>query len=421
MKKLITALLSVLMIFACVLGLVACDNDDEGANAKYKYTISVWVGEDTKALTEELITKFNKENDKSIWFKADVKEMTEKAASGDVLAKPASAPEIFCFAQDQIARLVNAKLLAIPTGSTQQSIRDTHSETAVNAATVGKTIYAYPLTEDNAYFLYYDKRVVSAEQAKSVEGILEACGAQNKFFSFGLSGGWYAASFYYATDENGDALCKSEWTVDDQGRFTKYDDTFNSAKGMIASRGMQKVLKADGIYLDSDKASDFNAATPAGAVVSGIWDYETAKNALKGNLGIAKLPTFEVDGHTYQLRSYLGSKLLGITPQSDGNKAAALSLLAQYLTNEQAQLKRFTSVGWGPSVKTAQNNEDVKANVALNMLKQTATVPQGQYPADWWSKAEALSNRIKAAASNSTTALQSALDLYSSGLNGLLD
>ena len=425
MKKLLATLISLLLIAVCVTGLVACGNgDDEGANAKFKYNITVWVGEDTKALTEQLITKFNKENDKSIWFTADVKEMTESAASGDVLAKPASAPEIFCFAQDQIARLVNSKLLAIPNGAIQQSIKDTHSDTAVKAATVGNTIYAYPLTEDNGYFLYYDTRVVSAEQAKTVEGIIAACESQNKYFSFNLGGGWYAASFYYATDENGNSLCKSEWTVDDQGRFVAHDDTFNSANGMIASRGMQKVLKSSR-YLANGKASDFNSSIPAGAVVSGIWDYQTAKNALGENLGMAKLPTFEIDGKTYQLRSYLGSKLMGVTPQTDGNKAAALALLAQFLTNEQSQLARFEALGWGPSVKTAQNNEAVKANAALNFLKLTATVSQGQYPANWWSKAEALSNRIKAAADatatgSSTTALQSALDLYSGGLDSLL-
>ena len=419
-KKLLALLLCMVMVAATLCIIAACEDPDDGSDAKYKYDITVWVGEDTKALTEDLIKKFNETNTNSIWFKADVKEMTESAASGDVLAKPASAPEIFCFAQDQIARLVNAKLLAIPTASVQQSIKDTHSDTAVKAATVGNTIYAYPLTEDNGYFLYYDKRVITAEQAGSIESIIAACESSNKFFSFGLGGGWYAASFFYATDSQGKSLCQSEWTVDDQGRFTAYDDTFNSANGMIAARGLQKVLKSTR-YLPNGKASDFNGATPAAAVVSGIWDYSTAKNALGENLGIAKLPTYEVDGQTYQLASYLGSKLMGVTPQQDGNKAAALALLAQFLTNEQSQLVRYEELGWGPSVKTAQASEAIKNDVALAALKASATVSQGQYPADWWSKAEALSNRVKDAAVDGTTALQSALDQYTSGLDALLN
>ena len=415
MKKLITSVLIVVLLSVCVIGLVACtDNNDEGKDAKFKYDITVWVGEDTKALTEELITKFNKENDKSIWFTAKVNEMTESAASGDVLAKPASAPEIFCFAQDQIARLVNSKLLVAPSANIVESIKETHTETAVKAATVGKTVYAYPLTEDNGYFLYYDKSVISEEQAKTVDGIIKACDAVGKKFSFGLEGGWYVASFFYG------AGAKSEWTVDDQGRFIDYEDTFNSAEGMIAAKGLQYVLQSSA-YLKNGKASDFNAAIPAAAVVSGIWDYQTAKNALGDKLGIAKLPTYEVDGQTYQLKSYLGSKLMGVTPQSDANKAAALSLLAQYLTNEQSQMKRYEALGWGPSVKSAQNNDAVKSDIALLALKATATVPQGQYPANWWAKPETLSNSIKAAQKDSATALQDALSRYASELNALLN
>ena len=89
MRKLITTLVSVLLIAVCVMGFVSCDrNGGEGSDAKYKYDITVWVGEDTKALTEQLITKFNKENGNSIWFNANVHEVTESKAAGDVLSKP---------------------------------------------------------------------------------------------------------------------------------------------------------------------------------------------------------------------------------------------------------------------------------------------------------------------------------------------
>ncbi|MCH5323174.1 MAG: hypothetical protein J1E31_06365, partial [Helicobacter sp.] len=37
-----------------------------------------------------------------------------------------------------------------------------------------------------------------------------------------------------------------------------------------AAKGMQKVLKSTR-YIASGKASDFNAATPAAVVISGIW------------------------------------------------------------------------------------------------------------------------------------------------------
>ncbi|MCH5157629.1 MAG: extracellular solute-binding protein [Clostridiales bacterium] len=427
MKKVISTLLSALMLSGCVAGFAACDGapKDDGIDAKYKYDITVWVGEDTSNLTKDLITKFNTENTNSIYFNAKVIEVTESKAAGDILSKPSSAPEIFCFAQDQIARLVSAGLLAAPSASIKNKIVETHSETAVAAATMGTTLYAYPLTEDNGYFLYYDNRLINETQADSIESIIEVCKSSTTKFSFGLNGGWYVSSFFYA------AGAHSEWTVDDQGRFTDYDDTFNSAEGKIAAKGLQKVLKEEAVYSKNGAASDFNAAIPAAAVVSGIWDYNTAKNALskkdgegvpdgKGDyLGIAKLPTYTVDDESYRLKSYLGSKLLGVSPQTNANKSAALSILAQYLTNAESQLARYKAFGWGPSAKTAKENADVKADVALNALKETATVPQGQYPANWWAKPEVLSASLATATSD--LAIDTALSTYAESLSGLLD
>ena len=425
MKKIIAALLGAVMITGTTAALVGCGEEDEGKNAKYRYNITVWVGEDTKPLTKNLIDKFNRTNGQSIWFYPKINEVTESKAAGDVIAKAEDAPEIFCFAQDQIARLVSKGLLAAPAESIVTGLTKINTESAMNAATVGSTVYAYPLTEDNGYFLYYDKRVIKDDQAQSVEGILKACAdySSMRYFSFDLKGGWYVSSFFYG------AGAKSDWEVTDSGRFTKLpgeNDTFNSDKGMIAAKGLQKVLKSD-YYLDDDtketgKASDFNASNPAAAVISGIWDYSTAKNALKDNLGVAKLPTYEVDGTPYQLKSFLGCKLLGVSPQEgDGNKAAALSLLAQYLTNEENQMARYKDFGWGPSTKSGQNDAAVKADVALTALKETATVPQGQYPADWWTKVKVLSGTIKDAAVGDLQALQKALDDYADGLRSLLD
>ncbi|MCH5154007.1 MAG: extracellular solute-binding protein [Clostridiales bacterium] len=430
MKKIIAALLGAVMITGTTAALVGCGEEDEGKNAKYRYNITVWVGEDTKTLTQKLITDFNKSNGQSIWFYAKVNEVTESKAAGDVTNKPEDAPEIFCFAQDQIARLVNSRLLAPPAQSVVDSLTEINTATAMNAATVGSTVYAYPLTEDNGYFLYYDKRVISDEQAGSVEGILDACSeyesshpGEKRYFSFDLKGGWYVSSFFYG------AGAKSDWAVTDQGKFTTLpgeNDTFNSDKGLIAAQGLQKVLKHKS-YLDDDtkdtgKASDFNAASPAAAVVSGIWDYKAAKNALGNNLGVAKLPTYTVDETEHQLKSFLGCKLLGVSPQEgDANKAAALTLLAQYLTNEDSQMARYNSFGWGPSTKSGQNNATVKADVALSALKETATVPQGQYPADWWNKVKVLSGSVKDAATGDLQALQKALSDYADGLRSLLD
>ncbi|MCH5165212.1 MAG: extracellular solute-binding protein [Clostridiales bacterium] len=417
MRKVIAALLGAVLIGSSMPGLVACGGDEEGANAKYKYSIKVWVGENTKELTQKLITDFNKTNPYSIWFNARVEEVTESKVTGDILKKPNDAPEIYCFGQDQLARLVSNKAIAEPYGTTVDELKAVHTASSIDAASLNGKLYAYPLTEDNGYFLYYDKRVMDATQVETVEDIMAACRAKNRYFSFNLKGGWYAASFFYA------AGAKSEWDVDINGHFQDYTDNFETEYGMLGAKGLQKVIK-DSSYLDLDtketgKVTDFSEGTPAGAVVSGIWDYKAAKKILGDNLGIAPLPSFTVDGQTKKLASFLGCKLLGVSQYSDVAKSSALEFLAQYLTSEESQWKRFEEFGWRPSVETLQSEEDVKNHPALSALLETATVAQGQYPTDWWTKVQTLALGIKEAETGSEVGLQAALNQYKSELNGL--
>lgn len=420
-KKIASLMLGAVMLTAGAAVASACGGkDDDGnnpADAKYKYDITVWVGETTKEMTKTMIDKFNSENEHGIYFTPTIEEVTESKAGGDILSKPAgTAPEIFCFAQDQIARLVSKGLLAKPSSSIEANIKETHSATAVSAATVGSSVYAYPLTEDNGYFLYYDKSVLTENDVKTVDGIIAKCNSTSRKFSFPLDStgaGWYTASFFYATG------AKSEWTTNDNGRFTGYDDTYNSDKGMIALKGIQQVVQSN-CYNNSGEAAQFSAGIPSAAVVSGVWDYETAKDKLGDNLGIAPLPSFTVDGRSYQLASYLGCKLLGVSPQTDSTKASALSILAQYLTNADSQKVRFESRGWGPSVKSLQADEAITSD-ALTALRTTATIPQGQYPYSWWTIAQTLGGKAKDAGAGDTIALQNALNNYSKELDGFLN
>ena len=416
MKKIIAALLGAVLLTGSTAGLAACGGGtEEGADAKYKYDITVWVGEGTQKVTEDLITQFNRGNGQGIWFNARVIEKSEQNAAGDAIAKPEDAADIFCFATDQIARLVYNDLLSQPTGANLTAITTNHTTTAVDSVTVGDTVYAYPLTEDNGYFLYYDKRCFpNPADVDSIESIVDYCTNNNRYFAFGLDGGWYFSSFFYAFG------AKSEWTVESDGRFTSYTDTFNSDNGLLAAKGMQKVIKC-GRYIKNGKADEFSSSIPAAAVVSGVWDYQTAKDALKENLGVAKLPTVTVDGRTERLVAPLGCKMLGVTRQNDqdGTKTSALHLLAKHLTNNESQMERFKNFNWRPSTKEGQDNEDVKNNEVLKALLATATVHQGQYPEEWSTKAETLSTRIEAAESD--TALLNALSQYQSAIAGLIE
>ena len=276
---------------------------------------------------------------------------------------------------------------------------------AIDAATFGNYVYGYPFALYNGYFMYYDKSVVSEDHVDSLEAIIADCEAAQKYFAYEMqTSAWYLAGVFFGTG------CVSEWTMDEAGKeFVSVKDTFNSPEGLIAAKGIKKIVDSP-MHLSSSSGTEF--ANGAAVVVTGTWDYNTVAGILGDNMGVADLPSFEVDGTSYHLGSFNGCKLMGVKPQVDAVKAAALHQLAQYLTGEECQLERFTELAWGPSNLAAQASEAVQANPGLVALNAQApySIPQGQIHGSWWDIAKVIGDDVKAATDEA--GLQAALDNY---------
>ena len=415
MSKILSLLLVVVMLVACF---AACDTTKQPVEEPEKnpnadlagtYKITMWVSEKEGVADQfkSQIAAFMAANP-GIVIEASIEGVTEADAGSKVVADVASAPDIYCFAQDQLARLVQAAALAAPGKAAQATIKENNDAGSVAAASVAGTIYAYPMTSDNGYYLYYDTSIISEEDADSLEAIIAACEKAGKKVRYALENAWYTASFFFATG------CHSNWTMTSEGEFNAVDDTFNSAEGLIAMKGMQKLAQSPAYDSDADVFTD------AGAIVTGIWNAGAAADHFGANLGATDLPSFTVDGKSYHLGSYTGNKLMGVKPQSDAKRAAVLSLLAQYLTGEECQKQRFESFEWGPSNKNVQASPAVQANISLAALALQGNYgqPQGQIHGSWWDIAKVLGAKAKAA--TSAADLQAALDDYDAAIEGVL-
>ena len=410
MKKIIALLLVLVM----ALSLVACGGTEESnapaasAELAGTYDITMWVSEKegVAELTKTQIDAFMQANP-GIVINATIEGVTEADAGSKVIADVASAPDIYCFAQDQLARLVQAAALAPLGQGAQETVKAANDAGSVAAGTVAGTMYAYPMTSDNGYYMYYDKSIISDEDAESLEKIIAACEANNVKFRYALENAWYTASFFFATG------CHSNWSMDTDGNFTAVDDDFNSANGLIAMKGMQKLAQSPAYDSNADIFTD------AGVVITGIWNADAAAAHFGDNMGATDLPSFEVDGQSYHLGSFTGNKLMGVKPNTDAKKQAVLSLLAQYLTGEECQTQRYEQFQWGPSNKNAQASEAVQSNVSLAALAKQGEygIPQGQIHGSWWDIAKVLGADAKAATSDAE--LQAALDSYKATIDGL--
>ena len=418
MKKFLAIVLAAVMVFA----FAACTSNGDNSATKSPdgnstaslagtYDITVWVAEAAVDLTKTQIDNFNKTNEDGIVINATIEAVGESDAGTNMITDVEAGGDIYCFAQDQFARLVQAGALAKLGASATETVSAANDAGVVAAATVGDDLYAYPLTSDNGYFMYYDKSVISDDDVDSLETLIADCEAANKYFAFEMdTSAWYAASFFFATG------CISEWTTDSEGAFVSVNDTFDSPAGLIAAKGMKKLVDSP-IHLNSSAADSF--ASDAAIVVTGTWAFDDVKAILGDNMGVTDLPSFEVDGTSYHLGSYNGCKLLGVKPQTEATKMAALHKLAQYLTGEECQMERFEALSWGPSNSNAQASEAVQSNPGLSalLLQSPYSIPQGQIHGSWWDIAKVIADDVKAATDDA--GLQAALDNYKAKIDAL--
>ena len=344
--------------------------------------IKIWVAENVVDFTKAQVEVFKAAHPEYANMTVIVEPVGEGDAATKMITDVEAGADIFGFAQDQLGRLVAANALEVVFEDNAAIIEQTNDAGSVAAVKMGDVMYAYPMTSDNGYFLYYDKSVVT--DPTDLAKVVADCEAAGKNFYFEINSGWYQTAFFFG------AGCTLTYSTDDLGNIVAMDCNYASANGVQALKSMINLAKSPA-FVNGSSASN---ATNLGAIVDGTWDAGAIKGILGDNYAAVKLPT--VDG--YQLGGFGGFKMLGIKPQTDENKLAACDALALFLTSGEVQLARFEAVGWGPSNLEAQASDAVKADVALSALgaQLAFCVPQGQYPGEYWSLATALGDDILA-------------------------
>ena len=372
MKKLIAVVLTVAMLLSLA----------SFASADFSGEIKIWVAENVVDFTKEQVEAFKAANPEYAGMTVTVEPVGEGDAASKVITDIESAADIYGFAQDQLGRLVQAGALVEVEEENAKAVEAENDAGAVAAVKMGDVMYAYPMTSDNGYFLYYDKSVVT--DPTDLNKILADCEAAGKNFYFQINSGWYNVAFFFAYGAN------ISYETDSEGNYTKLNTNYASDEGVAALKAIIEMAKSPAFQ----NGSSLSTATNVGAIVDGVWDSGAAKDLFGDNYAAAKLPS--VNG--IQLSGFGGFKMLGIKPQTDDDKLAACDALAAYLTSEEVQLARYSAVGWGPSNLAAQQSDAVKSDVALSALAEQLayTIPQGQYPGGYWTATEGLGDDILA-------------------------
>lgn len=391
-KKPIALALSAAMVLSAGVMLAGCSGDPDpnpDPNQKENVSLVLWGPSQQQTMAEEMIEAFKaKYTDKNYSITYNV--VSEADAAGTITTDVSAGADVYAFANDQLLVLQRAGALAQVGGSYLEDIRANNSASSVEAATFDGKVYAYPYSDDNGYFLYYDKSKVDSPE--TLAGILEDCAASGSKFIFDLDNSWYDAAFFFGAGASYEVTYNSDGSVN-----TVACDFDDATKGTVAGKAMIELANSSA-FLNGDDNSITAELTGGtfGAAVSGTWNAKVISETLGENYAACKLPTFEVDGQTYQMGSFAGCKLYGVNPTSD--HLADAHRLAAFLSGEEMQQKRYDDMQIGPSNTKVAASDAVKANIALAALADQAQYATAQIavPGGFWSAVEAFGQEVVA-------------------------
>lgn len=397
-------------------------SDEPAADSGEKQNVSLtlWGAEEDQALLQNLIDSFKEEYADVANFDISLGVESESTAKDTVLTDAEAAADVYAFASDQLPDLVKAgalqsidemeEALTAYTNKTVDDIKNANTESSVEAATYDDTLYAFPMTADNGYFLFYDSTVVSEEDVATWDGLLAAAQASGKRVAMTLASGWYNASFFYSagftTGLNEDGSTTMDWNG--EADYTGVEVT--QAMLNIASNPAFMAV-ADGDISNQIASGQLCAA------VSGTWDATAAQEAFGDGYAATKLPTFTIAGAQLQQASVAGYKLVGVNAHSENAGWAAL--LADWITDEAAQQQRFDEREIGPSNNTVLESDAVKENTALAALAAQNEFGVVQMAGqNYWDPAATFGEMIAQGELNAddTAGIQSALDTLVEGV-----
>ncbi|MBR5668751.1 MAG: extracellular solute-binding protein [Spirochaetales bacterium] len=398
MKKIIPILL--ILAIVCF---VSCSKKETATQAAAttatasgeKITLTVWGSQEDQAMLKEMCAAYAAANpDKNYKFLFGVQ--SESDAADKVLNDPESGPDVFAFASDQINKLIQAGALARIGGAILDDIKAVNSAESIDAATVTisgeERTYAFPMTGDNTYFLYYDSRVLSAEDVKSLDKMLEVAAAAGKQVAFKLyDDGWYLSSFFFADPE-----LYYKVTYSDDLTENAVEINYDNANGLAVMQALRSYFANPALSANVDD-SKIIAGIQSGtiiAAVSGTWNKTSIEAVWGDNMAIAVMPSATIGGKQILLNGYFGYKLIGVNGYSQ-NKGEALKL-AQWLTNEQNQLLRFQTRGFGPTNKVVKASTEVQNDKVISVvLKQSEYFrTQKGVPGAYWTPMASLTKQF---------------------------
>lgn len=330
-----------------------------------KVSLTVWGADEDQDLLNEMVASFKEEYKGMADFDITVSAESESSCKDTLLSDMENGADVFTFVDDQLMTMVAAGTLQPVEDA--ETIKSANVEGAVEAATVHDTLYAYPMTADNGYFMYYNKDYFSEDDVQTLDQMLNVAAGNGKKVAMDWSSGWYLYSFF------GNTGLEVGLNEDGISNYCTWNAADGSIKGVDVANAMLAISANPGFGNMVD--DDLIAGVKDGSViagVSGVWDSTAIQEAWGDSMGAVKLPTYTCAGQQVQMASFSGYKMIGVNAYSKHVDWA--SKLAAWITNEDNQTLRFAERGQGPSNVKAANSDQILQSAAIQ-----AVIAQAEY------------------------------------------
>lgn len=396
--------LSLFLVTAMAVSMVGCGSKDADKNTEKKDTEVAAATEKEAAAEDEAwegdLTVWSPQEDQDTnWLQDQCEAFAaehpnwkinfnygvcpEGEAKDNVTKDVEAAADVYMLANDNIPDLVSAGALSELGGDYLGYVTSTNSDSILASVTYNDSVVAFPFTP-NTWFMYYDKSVFSEDDVKNFDTMLEKAGEAGKKVSFKLTDSWYIEAFYVA---NG---C----TLFGDGTDTDAGIDFGGDKAAAVTEYLVDLAANPNFLVDADGSGLAGLGDSVAALFSGTWDAEAVKEKLGDNMGVAALPTVTIDGKEGQMKSFIGSKAIGVNPNAE-NQQVAMSLAA-YLAGEKAQTAHYEMRNLLPSNINISLADDPIATAVTNVMTDTSIMqPLCKEMGNYWSPAENMGKNIQ--------------------------
>lgn len=362
------------MLLCASLTLTGCSNTTgsqkkevkkEAADKEQTVKLTLWGGAEDQKMLQSMVDDFKKEHAAEASFDIKLAVEGETTCKETLLGDVEKGADVFAFPDDQLQALAASGVLQEIRDADQ--VKQDNIKGAVEAASVNDRLFAYPMTADNGYFLYYNKKYFSGNDVKKLDTILAKAEKVHKKVTMDWTSAWYLYSFF------GNTGLKAGVNEDGVTNYCNWNSKKGKIKGIDVAQAMERIAGSSAFLNTTD--DKFLKGVQNGSViagVSGVWNANAIDKAWGKNYGAVKLPTYTCAGKQVQMASFTGYKMVGVNAYSSDVKWAMK--LAEWITNQDNQTRRFAERGQGPSNIKASQSGDIEKSPAIQ-----AVIAQSEY------------------------------------------